>query len=231
MSPEPPAELITWLEGNTRQQSILEHAVVVGLDWWNDTHQGLPGLPVTAEGHTTGERLLSRQEIFALADNASDDETGTAALRLLWHALAWGTGTRQRGNAKRITAITADLPRNQVLLRDAAAVSRTDPIAAFQLLRPGNRNAVSYLGPNFSTKYLYFAGGGNPEHPCVIVDKRVRATLYRVTEDPRFAPLSQYSAADYEAALEWLGSWAAEAATVVGRPVAVDEVERWAFGR
>lgn len=80
------------------------------------------------------------------------------------------------GNEKRITAITADLPRNGALLREAAKPSRTDPIAAFRLLRP-NRNAISYLGPNFSTKYLYFAGGGNVEHPCVIVDKRVRARL------------------------------------------------------
>ena len=230
MSPETPRELITWLEGTTRQQSIHEHAVIVGLDWWNDTHQHLPGLPVTASGQTTGDRLLSRQEIFALADDATNEESGTGALRLLWHALAWGTGTRQRGNEKRITAITADLPRNRALLREAAKASRADPIAAFRLLRP-NRNAISYLGPNFSTKYLYFAGGGNVEHPCVIVDKRVRARLLRMTQDPRFAPKSQYSATDYQAALEQLGAWASNAATVIGRPVAVDEVERWAFGR
>ncbi len=230
MSPQAPSELITWLEGTTRQQSILDHAVVVGLEWWNDTHQHLPGLPVTAEGQTTGERLLSRQEIFALADEATSDETGTGALRLLWHALAWGTGTRQRGNAKRISAITADLPRRSALLREAAGMSRIDAIAAFRLLRP-HRNAISYLGPNFSTKYLYFAGGGNVAHPCVIVDGRVRATLHRVTQDPRFAPKSQYGATDYQAALEQLGAWASDAATVIGRPVAVDEVERWAFGR
>lgn len=230
MSPEAPRELIAWLEGTTRQQSVLEHTVVVGLDWWNDTHQHLPGLPVQAAEATTGERPLSRQEIFAVADDATSDETGTAALRLLWYALAWGTGTRQRGNAKRITAITADLPRHGALLRHAAETSRTDAIAAFRLLRP-NRNAISYLGPNFSTKYLYFAGGGSIEHPCVIVDGRVRATLHRVTQDPRFASKSQYGATDYQAALEQLGAWASNAATVIGRPVAVDEVERWAFGR
>jgi len=81
-----------------------------------------------------------------------------------------------------------------------------------------------------STKYLCFAGGGNPEQPCVIVDGRVRATFSRVSGDPRFAPKSQYGATDYQAALERLGSWAAAAAEDVGRPVALDEVECWAFG-
>lgn len=233
MNPETPSDLINWLEDRSRQQSVIDHAVGVGLDWWNDGHRGLPGLPVVAEGHTTGEWRLSRGEIFALADDAMDDESGTAVLRLLWHALAWGTGPQQRGNTKRVSAVTADLPRTQSLLRDAAVESRSDPIAAFRLLRPGSRNAISYLGPNFATKYLYFAGGGNPEHPCVIVDARVRATLYRSTKktDPRFAPLSQYSAAHYQAALEVMQAWASQAYTAVGRTVAVDEVERWAFGR
>lgn len=233
MNPEMPPELVTYVKVQTRTESVLEHAVPVGLDWWNSQHDGLVGLPVLAEGQTTGHRMLSRQEIFALADAMSADESGVTALRLLWHALAWGTGKTQRGNAKRIAAIAADLTRNRMLLREAAAASCSDPAAAFLLLRPRNRNAISYLGPNFFTKFLYFAGGGHPQHPCAIVDARVRETLFQATgkTDPRFAPRSQYSLTHYTAALEGMRSWAEEATIIVGRPVAVDEVERWAFGR
>lgn len=233
MNPETPSELVTYLKSSTRTKTVREHAVTVGLDWWNDRHNGLPGLPVRAQGHTTGNRLLSRQSLFTLAEQISDDRTGVAAVQLLWHTLAWGTGPSQRGNAKRITTVTADLPRNRELLWEAAVASRSDSSAAFQLLRAKNRNTISYLGPNFFTKFLYFAGGGNPQHPCVIVDARVRGRLYRATEksDRRFAARSQYGVSDYTAALECMRSWAEEATTLVGRPVAVDEVERWAFGR
>lgn len=229
MSPHAPSDLTIWLTGTTRHESILGHAVHVGLTWWN-RHEHLPGRPVMAEKHTSGAHPLSREEIFTLADDATTDETGTAALTLLWHVLAWGTGVSQRGNAKRINAVTADLPRNGQLLQQAAELSRRDANEAFQKLRP-KRNAIRYLGPNFSTKFLYFAGGGNVDHPCVIVDGRVRATLFRETGDSRFAPKSQYNAADYRAVLEQLGAWACAASTAVDRSVAVDEVERWAFGR
>lgn len=47
----------------------------------------------------------------------------------------------------------------RLLLRRAAGLSMTDPRGAFLLLKPGG-NAISSLGPNFFTKFLYFAGGG-----------------------------------------------------------------------
>ena len=34
---------------------------------------------------------------------------GDAALRLLWHALAWGSGVRQRKNHQRMDSVAADL--------------------------------------------------------------------------------------------------------------------------
>lgn len=233
MNPETPPELVTYLKSSTRTEAIFEHAVTVGLDWWNDRHSDLSGLPVRARGHTTGNQLLTRQELFTLGEQISDDDPGAAAVRMLWHTLAWGTGPSQRGNAKRITAITANLPRNRELLRESAVASRSDSSAAFQLLRAKNRNTINYLGPNFFTKFLYFAGRGSAQHPCVIVDARVRSRLYLATgkKDRRFAPRSQYGLSDYTAALECMRSWAEQATTIVGRPVAVDEVERWAFGR
>lgn len=51
------------------------------------------------------------------------------------------------------------------------------PASAFALLRPGNSNAIRYLGPSFFTKFLYFAGGGAPDHPCLILDRVVATRL------------------------------------------------------
>ena len=65
-------------------------------------------------------------------------------------------------------------------LRHAAVASRTDPETAFKTLQP-LRPLIASLGPIFFTKYLYFAGAGNAQHRCLIVDKRVLATLSRYT--------------------------------------------------
>ncbi|TNC16611.1 hypothetical protein FHE66_14640 [Georgenia sp. 311] len=151
------------------------------------------------------------------------------ALRLLWHSLAWGTGQRHRNNKRRITSVLAadDAPRVLML---AAATSRRDPAEAFAILRPGGRNRFSWLGPNFFTKYLYFAGGGSPDHPCMIVDQFVRETLGQATGDVRFGYISQYSVTHYVETLEQLNLYARAAGDLLAREVAGDEVERWAFG-
>lgn len=121
-------------------------------------------------------------------------------------------------------------PNGALLLREAAVASREDPAAAFTLLRPGRRNAFASLGPNFFTKYLYFAGGGSPDHPCLIVDQYVRAALHRETgKDRRFRHISQYTVGDYLVTLDALNAWATAATMSTGRQVAPDEVERWAF--
>lgn len=225
-APPPPA-LLDWLATTSREASVHSHSIRVGLDWWNQRHAGLAGLPVTADGQTTGYPRMTRARLFALAEDATSTPEG--ALRLLWHTLAWGTGVSQRRNDLRVAAVSVDPDRYASVLLDAARLSRTDPAAAFQLLRPGRRNTVANLGPNFSTKFLYFAGGGEPGHPCVIVDAVVRATLHRVTREPVFAPMSQYPVGGYLAAIDVLSRWAAEAGEAVGRPVAADEVELWAF--
>ncbi|MEU3642239.1 hypothetical protein AB0E59_02580 [Lentzea sp. NPDC034063] len=77
----------------------------------------------------------------------------------------------------RLTIIAADVPRCEDLLTRAADLSRSDPPSAFALLRPGNSNAIRYLGPSFFTKFLYFAGGGAPDHPCLILDRVVATRL------------------------------------------------------
>lgn len=115
-----------------------------------------------------------------------------------------------------------------LLLRDAARLSTTDPRSAFLLLKPWG-NAIGSLGPNFFTKFLYFAGGGAVDHPCLIVDNRVLGSLHRETRRPVFAPKStNYGPGVYEAALGLMGAWAEELSGP-GQTVGADEVERWGF--
>src|SRR4029077_3741329 len=65
------------------------------------------------------------------------------------------------------------------LLQQAAALSPTDPQAAYDLLYPRNRTTISDLGPAFVTKHLYFAGGGDPALPCCILDDNVALALQK----------------------------------------------------
>lgn len=70
-------------------------------------------------------------------------------------------------------AFLTDADHNSDLLTEAAGLSRTEPEAAYRLLNGQIKN----IGPAFFTKYLYFAGAGDPEHPSLILDARVAAAL------------------------------------------------------
>ncbi|REE02278.1 hypothetical protein [Citricoccus muralis] len=191
-------------------------------DWWARKLGDLPGGPVLNDDGTHCKGRISRGGIFTLAEDAVQDTTGEAALRLLWHALHWGTGDSNRGNRKRIASIAADPPRFGRLLHDAAA--------AFTFLKPGRTNAIKDLGPGFFTKFLFFAGGGHPDHPCLIADRRVQRTLHRETgkQHRRVAPNFLYGVNSYTSAVAVMRQWATEVSTPE-RAVAPDEVERWAF--
>jgi hypothetical protein len=146
-----------------RQEAIDEHPVKIREQWWHDkiSARGLRGaLPAGP--------ILTRAEVWAPTDDV---------FTLLWRALAWGSGRFLRQNVRRLKSIADDVPRAERLLTKAMEESRKDPAAAYAALRPGLRNEIRYLGPAFFTKFLYFAGGGNPEHPCLILDQRVAAAL------------------------------------------------------
>lgn len=225
-----PQALRTFIHEQSRQQSVIDHGFVLNTDWWARKLSDLPGGPVLNDDGTQGRGRITRGGIFALAEDAVQDTTGEAALRLLWHALHWGTGDNNRGNRKRIAAVAADPQRFGRLLHDAAKASRQDAAAAFTFLKPGRANAIKGLGPGFFTKFLYFAGGGHPDHPCLIVDRRVQRTLHRETgkQHRRLAPNFLYGVNSYTSAVTVMRQWATEVSSS-DRPVAPDEVERWAF--
>jgi hypothetical protein len=171
-------------------------SVEIRTDWWRDEigERGLPGTPPS-------ERRLSRPEVWEWADDV---------FTLLWRSLAWGSGPHLRLNARRLTSIAADVPRCEDLLTRAADLSRSDPAAAFALLRPGNRNAIRYLGPSFFTKFLYFAGRGAPGHPCLILDRRVATVLREQHGWSSLHRVGPWPAETYERYCGLLARWGRE---------------------
>lgn len=223
-----PADLSEHLRVNPRIKAIDEHGFDLNLAYWNTRIGHLPGAPVRGEEGNTTRGHISRGSLFAMAEAAGEDETNESAYALFWHSLAWGTGTSHRNTTQRIASIENDITGIGNALRRAALLAPTDPEAAFRTLKP-RQPLIKWLGPNFSTKYLYFSGAGNLQHPCLIVDKRVLTTLSRYTEEP-LTPKhgTGYGYGTYSAAIELMANWARQLTTMKCQ-IGFDEVERWAF--
>lgn len=217
-----PSELTFWLESHSRREAIHEHGFNLNTGWWNQRISDLPGGPI---GHGANTAYISRSDLFSMAEPALTN--GEGALQLFWHTLAWGSGGNHRNNPRRISSVRSDPQGVGEVLCQAAQASRTDPIEAFKILKP-RQNVIKQLGPNFFTKYLYFAGGGAPSHRALIIDNRVLQTLRRETNRKEFSIRGNYGPTIYTAAIEQLEEWA-KASSTPERTVAADEVERWAF--
>lgn len=210
-----PSALRRWLSTANSDAVIYSHQISIDRDWW--TRQ----LAVHDFDDTLLGSKLSRSDLFQLADAAIESPEG--AISLLWNTLAWGVGTRPRNVKRRIAAVAADRARAGELLQEAAQMSRIDPVRAYELLRPNKyRNAITWLGPAFFTKFLYFAGGGRPDHPCCILDNRVARTL-QTSGWPGLANGS-WSAQTYDGYTSLIGQWRRE--TDCARN---DLIERWLF--
>lgn len=211
-----PAGTVAQLKEADAAQWIHGHTVAVGRQWWTAalTEQGL-------DDTVLGDNI-SRGDIFQIADPALDDPA--AALTLLWNSLAWGSGDARRKNKARIASVAHDPDSAATLLQEAARLSRTDPRAAYDLLRPNNKTAIRDLGPAFFTKYLYFAGGGSPDHPCCILDRNVAASLNRTCGWTSLPIGTGWLASAYERYALLLDRWTDE--HHIPRR---DLIERWLF--
>nr|WP_199443592.1 hypothetical protein [Umezawaea beigongshangensis] len=129
---------------------------------------------------------------------------------LLWRVLAWGSGNHLRQNARRLDSIAADVPRAEKLLAEAADRSRHDPTGAYATLWPDNRSAIRFLGPSFFTKFLYFAGGGAPGHPCLILDRVVATALRDDCGWTSLNPAGSWTAQTYQRYCDLLTRWTGE---------------------
>lgn len=170
---------------------------------------------------------ICRADIFALADDACRDPD--AALTMLWHAVAWGTGKRPRLCLARMRA-ARKVQRIGATLTEIAVIARTDPDKAYTRLCPyPGGNLIKYLGPSFATKYLYFAGGGDIGHPCLILDRRVALALRDHCRWTDLKVWGGWPVAVYEEYCQLLHRWAKDASQRLRRPVGADEYERCLF--
>lgn len=224
----PPARCRDWLLTADPRAQIVDHAITVDLTWWNRSlrARGLPGGPVVGTDEAGrvvdhGLARITRGDLFTLA--AAQDDSPAAALTLLWHVLAWGAGRKVRLVHQRMDAIAGDRSSAALGLRTAAALSHTDPQAAYATLYPHGSPLIAYLGPAFLTKYLYFAGRGRPEHPCLILDSRVAGVLVAAGWES-LHPQGGWPPATYARYCTLVGRWASECGDV--RP---DLVEKWLF--
>ncbi|MFD2364043.1 MULTISPECIES: hypothetical protein [unclassified Arthrobacter] len=223
-----PEELAAWVMSHPRSEAIDRHGFSIKIAKWNERVGALKGSPLVSEDGGLETGLISRGGLFKLARRAREDETGRAACHLFWQSLAWGTGNSHRNTPGRITSVSSNEEQTAVLLRDSARLAVTSPEQAFLQLQP-NRPALKSWGPNFFTKYLYFAGGGAIDHSSLIVDARVLGTLAEITDKPSLRPrYTNYSVSTYSAACAVMRTWAEELSSPE-RTVGADEVERWAF--
>lgn len=192
-----------------RRLAVDEHTVRIREQWWHNaiTSRGLPGDPPVGP-------TLSRAQVWA---------PGADVFTLLWRALAWGSGSHLRQNVRRLNSVAADVPRAERLLTTAMTLSRDDPVGAYAVLRPGIRNEIGALGPSFFTKFLYFAGGGEPSHPCLILDRVVATALRERCGWASLHPIGPWPANTYGRYCELLGRWARR------HDRSPDEIERTLF--
>jgi hypothetical protein len=232
-----PSECRTWIITVDPQVEIFGHDIQVDLDWWNAalSERDLVGGPVTCmteDGSVTdtGTWPLTRGQVFTHASGATEDPE--AALGLLWHSMAWGTGSRRRKVLKRMDAIAHDHERTTLALVEAAGMSADRPVDAYERLAPNRKTVIKEFGPAFFTKYLYFAGGGNPGHPCLILDARVAQKLIDIGWTSMHAdggwPSATYGRYLNEIVKPWHASLPANED---GQRPRADLIERWLFGR
>lgn len=224
-----------------RAHYISEHGFAddrLGLDWWNAALRAatLGEFRVSVDPADNGSRRLTREALFQLGDTANErgwDRDST--LTLLWHVLAWGSGTSRRTNLTRIKAFagTDSTAGHHVdLLAEAAKHARArSPRAAYSTLIAPGRGKIPGLGPAFFTKFLYFAAGDNTQHGCLILDARVAANLYAAGWSAlphravRGRPTFSYNwyTETYSSYCDILWRWAQ---SVEGPAVSPDEIER-----
>ena len=157
---------------------------------------------------------------------ANDDEV----LSLLWHALAWGSGSKLRQNRRRLDSFVGPRAKANVdLLRSAAELSQSSPGVAYgSLIRHGGE-VIGGLGPSFFTKFLYFAGAGSLRHPCAILDARVATTLNVLGWKSLRPGWSNWYTVTYQSYCDLLRRWADHESERLGHTVGIDEIERYLF--
>lgn len=165
----PPAWLLKSLSETDRTGYIDRHGfgrAQLKPEWWLER-----GITIHLPSSEDGEPVLTRGDLFQMADHVSDDGS---LLVFLWHVLAWGSGTSRRNNDRRINSCKQHIP----LLRVAFNAARgSDARTAYgTLIRRGGAE-IPHFGPAFFSKFLYFASNDSTPR-CLILDARVARSLW-----------------------------------------------------
>jgi hypothetical protein len=210
--------------------NVRSHAVTVDAERWRSAleERGLPSATGKLAGH--GRVVLTRKDVFDLGEEPAS--TGNS-LQLLYHSLAWGLGTRAPRLHKRLDGLAIDLKRAQNLLLNAwqlvqSNASAGEAYSALTTERGSGR--IPWLGPAFSTKFLYFAQGHSIKPRILILDEVVATNLHDVW--PK-APTTAWWPETFETYCRLLARWAEQAGhrTDGGRSVRADEIELALFRR
>lgn len=186
------------------RDEVRTHGVEVPVRWWRERLLAAE-LPELFRG-ADDRRVVTRADVWELAADAA---APGGVLRLLWASVAWGSGPVPRLGEKRIAA-AREVPGLEATLRRAASFAAADPLEAYRTLHTPGRAAMKYLGPAFGTKFLYFAGGGRPEHLSQILDSRVIATLSGALRAAGCDARGDWGPRSYEAYCTLLQRWTRE---------------------
>lgn len=211
--------------GASTRAALVDQAITVAPAWWQ---AALSENGFTAAEYVSSASTLMRRDLFRLGERAG--QSGEDARVLLWACLSWGTGRRHRHNRIRVRSVAAQRDELSERLRRAAELSRSEPEAAYAELRP-QANAVSHLGPPFFSKFLYFAGGGDPDHPSLILDSLVAEALRCGCGWTSLTGRYVWPTTTYGRYCRLLTRWSQEVGEEVGRTVGADELELQLFSR
>lgn len=168
----------------------------------------LQALVPAADGH----RLIERATVFHVARRATESlDAGHALIA----SMVWGTGTDARGRTRRLKVFERSASETCDRLASAISVLRSDgAVAAYTCLHGDNGNVISYLGPSFGTKVMYFCGYDSVPGTLrpLILDRYVATALNRLCGLQW--PHTGFSPSQYEMYLElahaWASTWSTE---------------------
>lgn len=212
-------------------EALMSHTVSVDAERWRRAlaERNLP--PLTGKLAAAGLTTVSRKEVF---DLGSQRRTAQNAFQLLYYSLAWGLGTKASRLHQRLDGLASNQEQAEALLVSAwTAVEESAPTQDAYSILTTDRGAgrIAWLGPAFSTKFLYFAQGPTRHPSFVILDQVVSANLHRDAW-PNASPAAWWPKT-YARYCQLLGQWAEQATERLdgARRVRPDEIELALFRR
>lgn len=211
-------------------ETVMKHSIKVDGSRWQKAlaDRGLPAL----EGALAdpGLTFVSRGDVFEIG---ARDITPENAFQLLYYSLAWGLGRKARNLPKRLDGLAKNQQRAAELLVDAWTAVRScePPEDVYSVLTTSKGRArITWFGPAFSTKFLYFAQGPDLPPRCVILDEVVSTNLADVWPGVR---KDSWYPDTYERYCTFMSRWADLATDELNgeRKVRADEIEYAVFHR